>query len=134
MFWGFYIFFVLPHLFKSFNADSDKNCFCSGGRVSSGSGGLMKSPGRGWIVLSLPTAAILCLPGLTDFCYCSTRIQCLLEVPMFCYTIQKSLGDYRYLCEPALTQFGWLGLAGSFLFSALSKEYLPPPASQQGHS
>ena len=62
----------------------------------------MKSLGRGWIVLSLPTKALLCLPVLAGFHYRSARLKRLLEVPVFCYIIQKSSADNRYLCGPAL--------------------------------
>lgn len=65
----------------------------------------MKSLGRGWIVQSLPTKALFCLPVLAGFHYCSARLKRLLEVPMFCYIIQKSSADSRYLSGPALALF-----------------------------
>lgn len=50
---GFFFFFS-PNLFKSFNAGSDKTCFCSGGRVSSGRGGADEIT-RAWLDCAVST-------------------------------------------------------------------------------
>lgn len=51
----------------------------------------MKSLGRGWLVLSIPTRALLCLPVPAEFYCCSVRP----GVPVLCYIIQSS-ADTRY--------------------------------------
>lgn len=76
----------------------------------------MKSLGRGWVVLSLPTRALLCLPVPADFYYCSVRpgVPALLHNP--------ELGGHSLLCGPALALFRCLCLAASFLIPALREE------------
>lgn len=51
----------------------------------------MKSLGRGWVVLPLPTRALLCLPVPAEFYNCGVKA----GVPVLCYIIQSS-ADTRY--------------------------------------